>query len=74
MSRSLALLLLVATPALAGPSNPSFEVGLEGWKLEIGAQRADEGPLSEAGVDHKVKKHGDLSLRLHGDAQTVRWQ
>ncbi len=73
-SLRLAFVLLAAAPALAGPSNPSFEVGLEGWKLEIGAQRAEEGPVSEAGVDHKVVKHGELSLRFHGDAQTLRWQ
>jgi hypothetical protein len=74
MSRSLALVILAAAPVLAGPSNPSFEVGMEGWKLEIGAKRADDGPVSEAGIDHKVVKHGDFSLRFHGDAQTVRWQ
>jgi hypothetical protein len=70
----LILLLLAAARAWAGPSNPSFEVGLEGWRLEIGAHRANEGPVSQASVDHEVKKHGELSLRLHSDAQTLRWQ
>jgi len=78
MSRSLvlvlALLLLAAARAWAGPSNPSFEVGLEGWRLEIGAHRANEGPVSLASVDHEVKKHGELSLRLESDAQTLRWR
>lgn len=74
MSRSLAVCLLAAVPALAAPSNPSFEEGLWGWKLEIGAHRAEDGPLSEAAVDYEVAKDGKMSLRLHSDAQTLRWQ
>jgi len=74
MNRILLVCVLAAAPALAGPANASFEEGLWGWRLEIGAHRAEAGPLSSAVADYDVARDGKASLRLHGDAQTLRWQ
>ncbi|MHC4548351.1 MAG: S41 family peptidase [Planctomycetota bacterium] len=71
MNRRLALLWLAATAA-AGPINASFEEGLKGWRLEVGAHRG-AGPASQAELDREVARGGEASLRFAGDAGTIRW-
>lgn len=71
-----ALLLCLASTALAADelSNASFDEGLEGWEVGVGATNGTSGIESFLAQDVAVKRTGAASLRCSGDATTATWR
>lgn len=68
-----ACLLGISIPA-AALENPSFEKQtLSPWETMVSATHADKGPEAEIGLDTEIAHSGEQSLRLHGDAGTMKW-
>jgi hypothetical protein len=71
-----ALLLCLAAPALAadGLANASFDEGLGGWDVGVGATSGQGGSESVLAKDTDVVRDGKASLRCSGDAGTTSWR
>jgi len=54
-------------------ANPSFEQGLEGWTLAVGARLAATGPKSTIAVDTEGAREGRAAVRCTGSASTRIW-
>jgi len=69
---SVALLLAAVTLV-----NPGFEDPGDaptGWRLDLGATEAAQGPESEVAIDRTVARSGAASMRLRGEPGTLRWR
>lgn len=53
--------------------NGSFDEGIEGWTLNMGAMQPGDEIKSYAELDDSVTHHGSHSLRLSGDQNTTYW-